>query len=120
MPTDTITIDPNTNVTTVISVFDTTPGQQTALLDVLASNADNWLRHLDGFVAASLHPSLDGTTIVNYAQWRDPAALAAMLNDPEARRHQAQVAQLATVTPIRCTIRSVHRCQAVPPPSARE
>lgn len=109
MPEETITIDPSVEVTTVISVFSTTPEQQATLIDLLKTNADNWLRHLDGFIAASLHPSHDGTTVGNYAQWRDPAALAAMLKDPEARRHQAQVADLATVTPIRCSLGSVHR-----------
>lgn len=116
MPTDTMCIDPATDVTTVISIFTTTPERQTELLEVLTNNADRWLRHLDGFISASLHPSLDGSTIVNYAQWRDPAALAAMLNDPEARRHQAHVARLGTVTPIRCTIHSVHRNRTEPSP----
>ena len=109
MPNATVTIDPTTNVVTVISVFNTTPERQAALLEVLTTNADNWLRHLDGFIAASLHPSLDGTTVVNYAQWRDPTALAAMLKDPQARQHQAHVAEWGTVAPIRCTVHSVHR-----------
>ncbi|MEE6166337.1 MULTISPECIES: putative quinol monooxygenase [unclassified Mycolicibacterium] len=109
MSDNTITIDPTNDVTTVISVFSTTPQQQSALLTVLATNADNWLRHLDGFIAASLHPSVDGTTVVNYAQWRSPEALAAMLKDPKAQQHQAQVAELATVKPIRSHVSSIHR-----------
>lgn len=110
----TITIDPNSDVTTVISVFSTTPQRQGALLNLLATNADSWLRHLDGFIAASLHPSADGTTVVNYAQWRDPQALATMLEDPKAHRHQAEVAELATVTPLRSRVSSVHRAPDEP------
>lgn len=28
------------------------------------------MRHIDGFVSANIHASLDGTRAVNYAQWR--------------------------------------------------
>jgi quinol monooxygenase YgiN len=109
MTTGTVTIDPSADVLTIVSVFTTTPEQQGAVLELLNGNADTWLRHLDGFIAASIHPSVDGSTIVNYAQWRDPEAVAAMLADPRARHHQAQVAALATVVPIRCTVDAVHR-----------
>jgi quinol monooxygenase YgiN len=109
MHTNPVAIDPSADVLTVVSVFTTTSEQQGALLGLLNRNADTWLRYLDGFIAASIHPSIDGTTIVNYAQWRDPQAVAAMLADPQARHHQAQVAALATVTPIRCTVDAIHR-----------
>jgi quinol monooxygenase YgiN len=112
MSTDTLTIDPSVDVLTIISVFTTTPEKQAALLEVLNTNADTWLRHLDGFIAAGIHPSLDGNTIVNYAQWRTPDAVVAMLADPKARQHQAQVVQLATVAPIRCTINAIHHTPA--------
>lgn len=98
----------STDTLTIVSVFTTTPEKQAALLEVLNTNADTWLRHLDGFIVASIHPSLDGNTVINYAQWRDPDAVAAMLAEPEARRHRARVAELATVTPIRCTISAIH------------
>jgi quinol monooxygenase YgiN len=106
---DTVTINRAADVLTVISVFTTTPDRQAALIDVLNTNADTWLRHLDGFIAAGIHRSLDGNTVVNYAQWRNAEALAAMLADPLARQHQAQVAELATVSPIRCSIDAIHR-----------
>jgi hypothetical protein len=109
MPTDTVTVDPSADLLTIVSVFTTTPERQGALLQLLNSNADTWLRHLDGFIAASIHPSVDGTTVVNYAQWRDPDAVAAMVADPQALHHRAQVAELATVMPIRCTVAAVHR-----------
>ena len=104
-----MTINPAADVLTIVSVFTTTPDQQAALVDVLNTNADTWLRHLDGFIAAGIHPSFDGNTVVNYAQWRNAEAVAAMLADPVARQHQAQVAELATVTPIRCSVDAIHR-----------
>jgi hypothetical protein len=64
------------------------------------------LTQIEGFLGASIHLSADGTQIINYAQWADSAALQTMLADPRIRQHQSA---LATVEPVRCAVRSVHR-----------
>ena len=63
----------NTPIVTQINVFTVAPGQQQPLIDYLARAADV-AREVDGWLSASLHRSLDGTRVVNYAQSADAAA----------------------------------------------
>ena len=67
------------------------------------------MQHIDGFVSANIHQSLDGKVVTNYAQWRDKAAFDAMLEDDEARVHMKKAAELATsYSPVLCTVDSSH------------
>lgn len=62
------------NLVTLINVFETRPQQQQALIE-------SWIRFVDavkgepGMIGAALHPSTDGTRVVNYAQWRSEQVL---------------------------------------------
>jgi quinol monooxygenase YgiN len=69
------TIQANTGIITQINVFTVPPGAQQALIDMLDEAARS-CGTIDGWLSASLHRSLDGTRIVNYAQARDEAAMA--------------------------------------------
>ena len=60
---------------TQINVFDIRPGMQIDLLDLLAQAAESCRDAIPGWVSASLHLSLDGTRLVNYAQAEDEAAM---------------------------------------------
>ena len=55
------------------------------------------MRHQPGYVSANIHQSLDGTHVVNYAQWRSQADFATMLHNPQARAHMRRAAELAQV-----------------------
>lgn len=74
---------------TLINVFDTTPEQQQALIDL-------WIRFTakikqePGFIAAALHKSTDGTRVLNYAQWRSEADFDAFL-----KKYRADLAQFS-------------------------
>ncbi|MDG4875262.1 antibiotic biosynthesis monooxygenase [Mesorhizobium sp. WSM4935] len=57
----------NARVITQINVFTVPQGGQQALIDHL-SDAARFVRDTPGWVSASLHRSLDGTKVVNYAQ----------------------------------------------------
>lgn len=54
---------------TVINVFETKPEQQQELID-------QWMRFVEqitgesGLIGTALHRSIDGSRVVNYAQWR--------------------------------------------------
>lgn len=64
-------IQSNTDIMTQINVFTLPKGeQQQQLIDYLA-NASRVAREVDGWLSASLHRSLDGTRVVNYAQSAD-------------------------------------------------
>ncbi|WP_088343189.1 MULTISPECIES: antibiotic biosynthesis monooxygenase family protein [Rhodomicrobium] len=60
-------IQSHTDIITQINVFTVPKGEQQALIDHLAGAA-RVAREVDGWLSASLHRSLDGTRVVNYAQ----------------------------------------------------
>jgi len=66
-----ITADPN--IVTQINVFTVPEGGQAALIAYLKEAADA-AREVEGWLSASLHRSLDGTRVVNYAQSADADA----------------------------------------------
>lgn len=72
------TIVAGNGIVTQINVFTAAPGQQQALIDLLIEAA-NWARPTPGWMSASLHRSLDGTRVVNYAQCQDMAAWEAVM-----------------------------------------
>lgn len=53
---------------------------------------------------ASIHRSLDGTKVINYAQWRSQADFAALKDNPKARPHMQAAAALASFEPIVCEV----------------
>jgi hypothetical protein len=63
----------HTPVVTQINVFTVPAGGQQALTDYLAEAA-RVASEVPGWLSASLHQSLDGTRVVNYAQSADAAA----------------------------------------------
>lgn len=68
MTTTTIAIDQD--VATLINVFTVTRMTQQPLVDLLTEATEQVMRHRPGFISANIHASLDGTRVVNYAQWR--------------------------------------------------
>lgn len=94
---------------TLVNVFTVLPEHQEELVAVLTDATDATMRHLDGFVSASIHASSDGIRVTNDAQWRDAAAYEAVLSDPAAVGHMAPAAALAeSFEPHLYTVRSVH------------
>jgi len=57
-------------VLTVINVFTVAPENQARLIDLLTRATESTVRHVPGFISATLHQSLDGAKVTMYAQWR--------------------------------------------------
>jgi quinol monooxygenase YgiN len=102
------TIRPGSGVTTLINVFTVDPTRQQQLVDVLTQATQEVIRHLPGFVSANIHASLDGTKVVNYAQWESREALEAMLADSRARPHLDEAAALGSFEPNLYEVAFVH------------
>ena len=68
------TIEAKTGVITQINVFVVPEGGQQPLIELLTEAAQA-CSQVEGWLSASLHRSLDGTRVVNYAQARDEAAM---------------------------------------------
>lgn len=89
---------------TLINVFTVKPEDQQKLVQLLLDATDETMKHLPGFVSATIHKSHDGKKLVNYAQWRSLKDFEAMRQDPKAKPHMAAAAALATFEPILCEV----------------
>lgn len=87
------------NLTTVINVFEVEAANQDELVNLLVEGADKVVRHRPGFVSANILASRDGSRVVNYAQWRSPADLEAILTDPEVQAYGRKAAALGRPAP---------------------
>lgn len=104
----TTTIDAEAKVVTLINVFTVAPTRQRALVDKVARDIEEVMRHQSGFISANVHASLDGTHVVNYAQWETEDAFRAMLADPACQERITAANQLANAEPLLYTVESVH------------
>jgi quinol monooxygenase YgiN len=89
---------PSNPVVTLVNVFRLRdPANQQRLVDLLAQATDTTMRHQPGFVSAAIHKSLDGTHVVNYAQWRSAADWDAMRQNASAQEHMQAAYAMADV-----------------------
>src|SRR4029077_15120960 len=84
------TIATDQDLITFVNVFTVEPERQAALVDLLADATTAVINRFPGYVSANIHRSLDGTKVVNYAQWRRVEDYEAMHTDPRVRQHAAQ------------------------------
>ncbi|MDQ4011451.1 MAG: antibiotic biosynthesis monooxygenase [Actinomycetota bacterium] len=81
---------------TLINVFTVAPERQGVLIAHLQDATEQIMRHQRGFVSANIHASLDGTRVVNYAQWQTRQDFEAMLANPPAQAHMVAALEIAT------------------------
>jgi quinol monooxygenase YgiN len=79
---------------TVITTFETSPGNCEDLLDLLKESFEGFIRHQAGFISATLHVNDARTRIANYSQWERREDFLAMLRSPEMRRRNREIAGL--------------------------
>lgn len=106
MPQSTIRAD--APLVTLINVFTVEPDHQQRLVDLWQQATDQVMRHLPGFISANIHRSLDGTKVINYAQWETREAFTSMLQNPEASVFLKELAEIASPAPVLCEVVSVH------------
>ena len=85
----------NNEAITVIIIFSVDPSRQPQLLDTIVEFL-SIVKQQSGFVSASLHKSLDGKKVANYAQWQSQQDYEAFTNNSEV---QAQGKKLAEFDP---------------------
>jgi C-6 monooxygenase len=80
--------------TVLIPVADA--GTARVLIDLMAHDVEQWVRHLPGFVSASYHTSLDGKLVLNYARWAsEKAYLDGFRADPRSGALRGEIVRLA-------------------------
>ncbi|MGW9302725.1 MULTISPECIES: antibiotic biosynthesis monooxygenase family protein [Streptomyces] len=82
---DTTEISPERDDYTVIFVLSCEPENQAALVDTLAK-PDEWLLTVPGYRSHAYFRSLDGTSVLNYAQWDGKEAYDAFHTLPDTER----------------------------------
>lgn len=91
-----VTISKSNSVVTLINVFTVNPEDQKKLVDLLLEATETTMKHVPGFVSASIHRSIDGERVVNYAQWKSREDFEAMVKNPEAEAHMKPIKEIAT------------------------
>jgi quinol monooxygenase YgiN len=86
-----VVIDPAKKLLTLINVVEVEPAKCDEVVQMFITATEKVISGLDGFVSSSIHRSLDGTRVINYAQWESEAALEASRNHPDTQIYYAQV-----------------------------
>lgn len=105
----TVQIDEANQYITLVNTFTVEPSKQRELVDLLNEATETTMRHLPGFISASIHQSLDGTRVVNYAHWASEADFKKMLGNEEARQHMSKATSMAQADPNLYRVVKVHR-----------
>src|SRR5262245_1826712 len=88
-------IVPRDTQITLINVFSADSDRQDQLIQLLNEATEKVMKRQSGFVSANIHKSLDGTRVVNYAQWRSKGHFEAMLKNPDAGHHMKAAGTMA-------------------------
>ncbi|MFG2110796.1 antibiotic biosynthesis monooxygenase [Micromonospora chersina] len=78
-----------------------TDGPETArkLVELATGGVQEWIRHVPGFLSANYHISADGTSVVNYAQWRTERDYReSFTNNPRSAEVRAALSALPGLT----------------------
>jgi quinol monooxygenase YgiN len=89
------TITTERKILTLINVFTVKPENQQRLVDILLAADTSIMKNLPGYISASIHRSIDGTRVTNYAQWESVEAMETMLKNPLAMPHLKDIRELA-------------------------
>ena len=87
-------ISKSTDVQTVLTTFEMTPGTCQDLLDALTAAYADFISHQPGFIAAGLHVNDAQTRVANYSQWERREDFQAMLRSDEMRRRNREINEL--------------------------
>lgn len=94
---------------TLINVYEVAPERQAELVDLLGEVTKAEIQARPGFLSVCIHRSLDGTRVVNYAQWASKAHFDQMLRDPAAQAQFRRLASVAKgVAPVLYEVAAIH------------
>jgi quinol monooxygenase YgiN len=94
---------------TLINVYEVAPERQDELVGLLGEVTKAEILSRPGFVSVCIHKSLDGTRVVNYAQWASKAHFDQMLKDPSAQAQFRRLAGVAKgVAPVLYQVAAIH------------
>jgi heme-degrading monooxygenase HmoA len=89
-----VAIAKDNNVITVIVHFTVEPSRQAELADSIVNYLETYVKQQPGFISASLHKSLDGKRVVNYAQWQSQEDFQAFIKWSQAESLEPEIFQI--------------------------
>lgn len=75
----------NNDVITAIIIFAVEPEKQQELIDTIIEFLETVVKHQPGFVSSSIHKSIDGLRVMNYAQWKTQQDYQAFVQNVEVQ-----------------------------------
>jgi len=87
-------ISHDSSAQTVITTFETSPGQCDDLMDELRAAYADFISRQPGFIGAGLHVNDAQTRIANYSQWQRREDFLAMLRSGEMRERNRRISAL--------------------------
>jgi len=74
-------IDPESDFVTFVNVFTAGSDDQQRLVDLLTEFIEDTASQAPGFLSSSIHRSLDGVRVLNYAQWESVEAVETLVTE---------------------------------------
>lgn len=93
-----VIISKDNPVVTLINVFTVEPQDQQRVVHILEATKQV-MQQVPGFISASIHKSLDGVRVANYAQWESQETFQAMFHNPSAKEHIDNLLKISTPDP---------------------
>lgn len=87
-------ISTESELITLINVFEVKPENQEKLLKILIEATKKTMGNVDGFISANFHASFDKTRVTNYAQWKSVEHFKKMIKDSNAAEHMKKAEEL--------------------------
>lgn len=104
-----VTIEAGGEGVTLVNLYEVAPERQEELVKLLGEVTEAAIRHQPGFVSVSVHASLEGTRVVNYAQWATKEDFDRMLKLPETQVQFRRLAGVArSVAPTLYRVAAIH------------
>jgi len=102
------TISKNRDIVTLINVFIVEPENQQRLVELIVEATEELASKLPAFISSNIHKSLDGTQVVNYAQWESEAVksldelgeIVKNFADERYTKPQSEIAKIAKFKPL--------------------
>jgi heme-degrading monooxygenase HmoA len=106
---DVAKIEAQSDGITLINIYEVASEKQAELARLLSEVTDSAIRNQPGFVSVSVHSSLDGKHVVNYAQWASKADFENFMKAPGTQDQLKRFAALAkSVSPALYKVDAVH------------
>ena len=81
------------DITTVMAIYTTEPEGQQKLIDTIQTFIQSAMQQQPGFISSTIHRSLDGLRVINYAQWQSQEEYFAFIKNADVKAAAVKLAE---------------------------